>query len=227
MRKPPESDRPRPTAVVFDLGGVLIDWDPRYLYRSLLPDDDAIEEFLQEVSFREWNEALDRGRDWDEATAWLAARHPSRASLIEAYRDRWEESLGAPDAPVVAILDELHAAGVPLHALSNWSDRTFQVARHRFPFLERFEGIVISGQVGLAKPDAAIFEHLLDRFELEPTRTVFIDDQPANVEAAAALGITAIRFTDADALRAALVTLGLLGAENARDASVDGAAQPR
>jgi 2-haloacid dehalogenase len=198
-----------PSAVVFDLGGVLIDWDPRYLYRSILPDDAAVDEFLREVGFGEWNLALDAGGDWDEAVERLAERHPGRRALIEAFRDRWEETLGEADAEVVAIARELRAAGVRTFALSNWSARTFAVARDRFPFLADFEGIVISGDVGTVKPDVAIYRALLERFHLEARQTVFIDDRRVNIEAAERLGIGGIEFSNVRDLRRKLIAAGL------------------
>lgn len=198
-----------PTAVVFDLGGVLIDWDARYLYRSLLPDDGAIEAFLREVRFEEWNEALDAGGDWDEAVERLASRHPERRALIEAFRDRWEETLGRPIEPAVEIVRELVDARVRAFALSNWSDRTYAIARPRFPFLGWFEGVVVSGEVGITKPDPRIYRTLLERYELEPGATVFVDDRRPNVDAAERLGIRGVLFVDAPTLRRDLGALGL------------------
>jgi 2-haloacid dehalogenase len=198
-----------PTAVVFDLGGVLIDWDARYLYRRLLPDDEAVESFLREVRFAEWNETLDAGGDWDEAVDALAARHPERRPLIEAFRDRWEETLGRPIEPVVEILRELVDGGVRTFALSNWSDRTFAIARPRFPFLEWFDGVLVSGEVRVTKPDERIYRALLDRYDLDPRRTAFVDDRRDNVEAGERLGIRGIVFTDPPTLRHALHDLGL------------------
>jgi len=202
------------TAVVFDLGGVLIDWDPRYLYRSLFGDDEAaMETFLATVTTQEWNAKQDAGRPWSEAVAELVAKHPDQHELIVAYHERWSETLGDAIEPTVAVLAELRDAGVPVYALSNWSAETFPIARPRYPFLEWFDGIVISGEVGSAKPDAPIFEALLERHGLEPSSVVFIDDAQANVVAAEALGFRAIRFTSATALRRELVNLGLLADE--------------
>ncbi len=194
---------------MFDLGGVLIDWNARYLYRSLLPDEPAVEAFLSEVGFTDWNTALDAGRDWDDAVAWLAERHPERGDLIRAFRDRWEETLGGPIVPVVDILEELRAAGVRTFALSNWSRRTYDIAAPRFQFLEGFEAVVLSGDVGLTKPDPGIYWELLRIGRLRPEPTVFIDDSPDNVEAARRLGMFGIPFTDAPALRRELSDLGL------------------
>jgi 2-haloacid dehalogenase len=200
-----------PTTVVFDLGGVLIDWNPRYLYRSLFDGDEAaMERFLAEVCSPEWNVRQDAGRAWAEAIDELSARFPEERERIRAYRERWEEMLGGAIEPTVEILAELRSRGVRLLALSNWSTDTFAVARPRYPFLEWFEGLVISGDVGMAKPDPAIFRYLIDRFGLDPATTVYIDDVVTNVTAAAALGLHAIRFQDAASLRPALERLGLL-----------------
>jgi 2-haloacid dehalogenase len=200
----------RRRVVVFDLGGVLIDWDPRHLYRGLFDDADEMERFLAEVATPDWNRQQDAGRSWDEAIEVLAARHPDRRELIEAYRDRWPEMLGGEIPGTVAILGELKAAGVPVYALSNWSAETFPVAVERFPFLALFDAIVISGHVGAAKPDAAIFEHLVREHGIDPAEAVFVDDVPANIEAAARLGFHGLLFRDAPTLRADLEKLGLL-----------------
>jgi len=201
---------PAITAVVFDLGGVLIDWDPRYLYRSLFDDEAEMEHFLATVTTPEWNRAQDAGRPWAEAVEELAQRHPERRELIAAYWERWHETLGDAIGPTVEVLSELHGAGVRLFALTNWSGETFPVARPRFPFLEWFEGIVVSGDERLIKPDPRIFGVLLERYGLEPATTLFIDDHQANVDAAAELGFKAIRFVRADALRVDLRRFGLL-----------------
>ena len=201
-----------PTTVVFDLGGVLVDWDPRYLYRRLFDDPDEMESFLAEVTTLEWNAHQDAGRPWAEAIELLVAEHPERRELIEAFHRRWPEMLAGEIEGTVDVLAELRTAGVRLVALSNWSAEMFPVARARFDFLDWFEGIVISGDVGVNKPDRRIFEHLVERFRLDPAATLFIDDSPANVRAATALGFRTIRFTDATALRLELVRVGLLRA---------------
>jgi 2-haloacid dehalogenase len=200
----------RPTTVIFDLGGVLVDWDPRYMYRQLFDDPDEMESFLAEVTTAEWNGHQDAGRPWAEAVQLLVAEHPQRRELIEAFHRRWPEMLAGEIPGTVDVLADLRAAGVRLVALSNWSAETFPVARERFEFLAWFEGIVISGEVGVNKPDRRIFEHLIEHFGIEPRAALFIDDSSANVEAAKALGFSAIPFTDAGALRRELVRLGLL-----------------
>ncbi len=196
--------------VVFDLGGVLIDWNPRHLYRALIPDEARREHFLAEVCPQSWNERQDAGRSLAEATAERIARFPEHAELIAAYYGRWEEMLGGAIAETVALLEALHRRGVPLYALTNWSAETFPVGRRRFGFLERFRGIVVSGEERVIKPDAAIFRVLCERYALTPQCCLFIDDNPANVEAAAALGFAAHRFTDGDGLRSRLNELSLL-----------------
>ena len=198
------------TTVIFDLGGVLIDWDPRHLYRQLFDDPDEMESFLAEVTTAEWNQHQDAGRPWAEAIEILVAEHPERRELIEAFHRRWPETLGGEIPGTLDVLAELRGAGVRLLALSNWSAETFPVALERFDFLAWFEGILISGEVGMNKPDRRIFEHLAERFGIEPAAAVFVDDSAANIDAATQLGFRTIRFTDATALRRELLHLGLL-----------------
>lgn len=199
------------TAVVFDLGNVVIEWDPRRLYRPLFAgDEEAMERFLAEVATPAWNTELDRGRPFAEAIAELSAAHPDHAELIEAYGQRWPETLGPPIEGTVAIMAELKATGVPLYALSNWSSETFPVARERHAFLAWFEGIVLSGEEGVAKPDPAIFQRLVERYDLHPSTTVFVDDSATNVEAAVALGFVGLVFVGSDALRRELVQRGVV-----------------
>jgi 2-haloacid dehalogenase len=197
-------------AVVFDLGGVLIDWDPRHLYRKLLADEAAVEEFLATVCTPEWNAELDRGRPFAEGVAELVERHPEHAANIAAYHERWPEMVAGDIPGTVEVLAELRAAGVPLYALTNWSGETFAITRGRFEFLEWFDGLLVSGEERVTKPDPAIFRLLLDRFGLDPAATVFVDDAEANVAAARRLGIDAIRFTGPDDLRRELVARRLL-----------------
>lgn len=186
--------------VVFDLGGVLIDWDPRYLYRQLFDDDARMEWFLSEVCSPDWNAEQDGGRTWDEAVAEAQERHPGEAERIAAYRDRWPEMLAGAIEPTVAVLEALHAKDVPLYALTNWSRETFPVAREQYPFLGLFRDIVVSGEVMMKKPDPEIFHLLLSKIGVEPGSVLFIDDSPANVQAAEALGLAAHHFRDAGSL---------------------------
>jgi 2-haloacid dehalogenase len=195
--------------VVFDLGGVLIDWDPRYLYRRLMPEDE-VDAFLDEIGFESWNHAQDAGGSWADAVAAHAALHPHRRELIEAYPARFVDTLGGPIAGTVAVLEELHAAGVRLLALSNWSAETFQVARREYAFLDLFDGIVVSGEEQVAKPDPRIFAILIERHRLDAGRTVFIDDSAANITAARTAGLVTIHFESPGRLREQLVQVGLL-----------------
>jgi 2-haloacid dehalogenase len=196
--------------VIFDLGNVLIAWDPRRLYRQLIHDETQREWFLREVCNSAWNEQQDAGRPWAEATALLRAEFPQHAELIDAYHLRWEETLVGPIEESVALLAELKARGVRLLALTNWSQETFPVARERYPFLQWFEGIVVSGEERLIKPDARIYQCLLDRYAVDPARALYIDDSARNVAAAEALGMQGWWFRDAAGLRDRLAELALL-----------------
>ena len=204
-----------PNAVVFDLGGVLIRWDPRHLYRQLMPEDE-IDAFLDEVGFQAWNHEQDAGAPWGPAVEEHAALFPHRRELLAAYPARFAESLDGPVEGTVAILSELHSAGTRLVALTNWSAELFPHAEAAFDFLGLFEGSVVSGREGVAKPDPAAFDLLLSRYHLDPARTVFVDDSPANVAAAAAAGLRALAFTSPDRLRADLSRLGLLDGAGSR-----------
>jgi 2-haloacid dehalogenase len=197
--------------VVFDLGGVLIDWDPRYLYRKLFNGDtEAMEEFLATVCTQSWNEQQDAGRPFADACAALKLLHPHKADLIDAWFLRYDETLGGPISGTVEIFAELNSRGVPLYALSNWSAETFPAALKRFDFLEWFKGIMLSGEVKLLKPDPRIFKLFLETFSIDPAVSVYIDDRELNVEAATACGMHGIVFTEAATLRAELTRLGLL-----------------
>ncbi len=203
---------PRPSAVVFDLGGVLIDWDPRHLYRTVFPGDEAaMEAFLTTVCTPEWNARQDAGRPWAEAVASLVQDFPAERERIVAFHERWPETLGGSIDETVAILGELRARGVPVYALSNWSAETFPVARARYPFLAWFDGIVVSGEERIAKPDPRLFRVLFDRHGLDPRATVFVDDTDRNLAVAAELGMVVLPFRSAARLRADLERLGLLG----------------
>ncbi len=191
-------------AVIFDLGNVLIPWDPRFLFRKLLPDEAAVERFLAEVCTAPWNYAQDLGREWEEAIAERVARFPGEEALIRAYHDRWGEMLGPAIAENVAVLEVLHADGTPLYALTNWPTDKFGVARARFPFLARFRDIVVSSEVKLAKPDPRIYRLLLERHGLAAADCTFIDDSRANVEAAGALGMRGLHYQPPASLSAAL-----------------------
>jgi 2-haloacid dehalogenase len=200
----------RRRVVVFDLGGVLLQWDPRHLYRKLFADERAMEAFLAEVCTVEWNERQDAGRAFADAVADLMPRHEDKRELIEAFGRRFGEMIPGAIDGTVAILGELERRGTPLYALTNWSSETFPPQRARFPFLASFDGIVVSGDEGVIKPDPRIFGILLDRYRIDAREAVFIDDNPANARAATALGLHGIHFRSPEALRRELVALGLL-----------------
>ncbi len=197
--------------VIFDLGGVLIDWDPRHLYRKLFGGDEAaMEEFLGTVCTPDWNERQDAGRSFADAEAELIAAYPGKAALIRAWNARFDEMIPGAIDGAVAVMQELKARGTPLYALSNWSAETFAGQPRRFPFLAHFDGIVVSGNEGVIKPDPRIFRLLMDRYKVPAEAAVFIDDNPRNAEAASALGIHGIHFRSHAALRRELAALGLL-----------------
>jgi 2-haloacid dehalogenase len=202
---------PSRTVAIFDLGGVLVDWNPRHLYRKLFNGDEAaMEHFLSNICTPQWNLCQDAGRSFAEATELLAREHPEKRALIEAWGMRFDETMRGPIEGSVAILAELRQRRVPLYALTNWSAETFPVGRRRFDFFAWFQGIVVSGEEKLVKPDPRLYRLLLERYRLSAEDAVFIDDSPRNVAAAQALGIHGIQFTDPSALRRALVELGML-----------------
>ena len=195
--------------VVFDIGGVLLDWDPRHLYRRLLDDPAALEEFLGEICTPRWHLAHDLGADTGQSCRELAAAHPEHADLIMAWAHRSEEMVAGQLDDAIAVLADVRAAGLRCLALSNMEPDKFALRRSRYPFFGLLDGCVISGIEGVAKPDREIFEILLTRYDLDPRATVFVDDVAANVAAASALGIVAIRYTAAGQLRADLRALGV------------------
>ena len=203
--------RPGRSIAVFDLGGVLLDWNPRHLYRKLFAGDEAaMEHFLATVCTHEWNRCQDAGRSFAEGGRLLTAEHPDKVELIDAYGARFDEMIAGPIAGVVEILAELRDRGTPLYGLTNWSAETYQPTRKRFAFLSWFRGILVSGEVGVIKPDPRIFELLIERFAINPGNAVYIDDVEANVAAAQSFGIHAIQFTTPARLRRELTRLGLL-----------------
>jgi 2-haloacid dehalogenase len=199
----------RVDTVIFDLGEVLIPWDPRTLYRKLIPDAVEMERFLAEVCSPDWNARQDRGRSLVAGTAELVAAYPQYEPWIRAFYDRWLEMLGGSIRGSEELVRELKAKGFRVLALSNWSGETFPLARPRYPVLEEFEGIVISGPEGLIKPDPDIYRLLCERYRVVPERAVFLDDSLANVEGARAIGMQAIQFHSPLQARAALAALGL------------------
>lgn len=193
------------TTIIFDLGGVLIDWNPRHLYRKIFDDEQQMESFLSEITTSDWNEEQDAGRPVAEATELLVRQHPSYKKEIEAFYGRWPEMLGGPIQGTVDIFKALKQAKQHrIYALTNWSAETFPVAQERYDFLQWFEGILVSGVEKLKKPDPRIYQLILDRYAITAENAVFIDDNLRNVKAADACGIHGIHFESPDQLRQAL-----------------------
>jgi 2-haloacid dehalogenase len=196
--------------VVFDLGNVLIRWDPRLLYRKLMADEARIDWFLANICTAQWNLVQDAGRPFSLAVTELSAQYPEHADLIRVFDTRWHETLGGAIEGSVAILRELDAVGTPLYAITNWNDEKFRETRPQHEFLALFRDIVVSGEERLVKPDPAIFRLLLERQNLRAEECFFIDDSLANIETARAVGMTAHHFVDPDGLRRELRAMQLL-----------------
>ena len=197
-------------AVVFDLGGVLLDWDPRNLYRKLFADEERMEFFLREVCTPQWHDAHDRGVPTAASCAELATRYPEWASLIAAWAERGEEMVAGPIEASVDVLRDLEASGLPRYALTNMEAETYPLRLQRFEFLGWFDGTVVSGLEGIAKPDPEIFLRLLDLFGLTGSRTLMIDDRLENLVVAEQLGMPTIHFHSSHQLRDRLESLWLL-----------------
>jgi 2-haloacid dehalogenase len=196
--------------VVFDIGNVLVHWEPRALYRKIFATEDEVEWFISKVCNSAWNIEQDRGRSFADAVIEATARFPEHAAAIAAYDTRWHETVLGPIDGSVAILEELASRGTPLYAITNFNQDKFRESRDRFPFLRLFRDVVVSGEERLLKPDPAIYRRLLDRNGLAAETCVFIDDSRANVTGAEAVGMRAIHFTSPDALRGQLAGMGLL-----------------
>ena len=196
-------------AVIFDLGAVVIDWDPRILYRKIFDGDEAkVEMFLAQICPSDWNERQDAGRSLAVATEERVAAYPESEREIRAFYGRWIEMGGGPIPGTADILRELAALGVRLFALSNWSAETFPLVRHRFPELDLFEKIVISGEHNCAKPDERFYRLALEEFALPASSLLFIDDSKRNILAAERLGFVTLLFKSAKELRGDLKAMG-------------------
>ena len=199
------------SAVVFDIGAVLVDWNPEYLYAKVIPDPEERRWFLSKVCTPEWNFEMDAGTSVSNEVAALAAEQPEHANLINVWWDRWSEMLGDEIPGTRGIAERIQQTGMPIYALTNWNAQTWELGLGKFPFLaEVFDGIVVSGREGVAKPDPRIFEFLSSRYDLDPETTVFIDDSPRNVAAAIGLGYRAHLFTSAPELETWLRDLDVL-----------------
>lgn len=198
-------------AIIFDFGNVLVEWNPRLLYRRYFQNNEAaMEQFLHEVNFMNWNAQQDKGRPFAEGVAQLASQFPQYSDLIQAYHDNWRESIGESLSGTVEILKRLKKAGYPLYGLSNWSAETFPQAREKYDFFHLFDDIVISGQVGSIKPEPRIFEIVLNRIGRPASECLFIDDALANIQQAGRMGFATIHFLSPGQLERELKYFGLL-----------------
>ncbi|WP_457312238.1 HAD family hydrolase [Sphingomonas sp. UYAg733] len=198
-------------AVVFDVGNVLYDWDPRVLYGRLIKDDRALDAFLRDVATKEWHFQHDAGRPFAETSAELSAQYPQYAEMIALWGPRFNDQVPGMLPGMQALVEELDAASVPLFAITNFSGEFWPPFRDReAATFDRFRDIVVSGDEKLTKPDAAIYVLALKRFGLRPEQAVFVDDREENIVGAQNVGMTGLLFTDSTTLRTDLVGLGLL-----------------
>ena len=200
-------------AIVFDLGGVLIDWNPRHLYQHVFRNHAEMEFFLKMVCNEEWNHQMDEGKPFQEAVQELSERYPLYAPNIQIYWERWEEMLGGANGEMVHLLQGyLNDGRSKVYALTNWSAETLPIAKERFSFLKDFHGMVVSGEEKCAKPSEVIFKILFERFSLKPEKTLFIDDNRRNIETARSLGMEGIHFRKNEQVIAEIARLGAMPA---------------
>ena len=197
--------------IIFDLGGVLIDWNPEYLYKKIFSNEQDMRFFLDNICTKEWNEEQDAGYPLEKATKDLINKHPKYINEIKAYYSRWKEMFGDYDAHSVSILEKLYTEKkYRLLALTNWSAETFYHAKEFYYFLEYFEGIVVSGDEKIKKPDCKIYQILLNRYNVNAKESVFIDDALENIEAADDLGFQTIHFVSASQMETELKNIEVL-----------------
>ena len=198
-------------AIIFDFGNVLVEWDPRLVYRPYFQNNDsAMEQFLHEVNFMDWNAQQDKGRPFAEGVAHLSSRFPRYSGLIQAYQDNWQESIGKALSGTVELLRRLKKSGYPLYGLSNWSAETFPYVRKKFDFFQLFDDIVISGEVGSIKPEPEIFQIALEKIGRPASELLFIDDSLANIRQAKEMGFITVHFLSPGQLENELKNLTLL-----------------
>lgn len=193
--------------IIFDFGGVLLDWNPRYLYKSYFNNDEEMEHFLADICNGEWNIKQDAGRPFAEAVKELQAKSPEYAEAIQMYDDDWEKMLKCELTESIDLLKELKSMGYGIYGLTNWSAEKIGYAFANYSFFSLFDGIVVSGVEKVVKPDRKIYEILLERYSLKPGECVFIDDSQDNVDMAKVLGINAIRFDNIGNVKEHLETL--------------------
>ena len=195
--------------IVFDFGGVLVDWNPRYLYDKYFGDEQQSQWFLDNICLYSWNLQMDGGKPFAEGVAELQAEHPEWAEAIGIYHTRWVEMMGGEVDGTADVLRRLKAKGYGIYGLTNWSAETFPMIRDTYPVFGEFDGIVVSVEEHLLKPTAAIYHCLLERYNLQPEESIFIDDNADNVAAAKAVGMESVRFADAATLVQQLAEFGI------------------
>jgi 2-haloacid dehalogenase len=195
--------------IIFDFGGVLVDWNPRYLYKDHFKEDSEMERFLKNICTDEWNLEQDRGRTLSEGTILLQDKFPEYHSLIQFFYDKWETMLKGDIPETVTLLHNLKAR-YKIYGLTNWSAETISIAYKRFPFFKEFDGIIVSGEEKIVKPDKKIFHLLLNRYHLKAEHTIFIDDNMNNIKAAKEIGLYAIHFKSASELEAKLLSINVI-----------------
>ena len=197
-------------AVIFDFGGVLIDWNPYYLYRKVLPNDNEIAGFLQETGILDWNYTFDQGYPFSLGIAELSRRFPQRAELIRMFDERWLETLGTTFDATIELVKAVKAHGIPVYGLTNWSSEKFEQVRPQFEFMDLFKDIVVSGNVKIAKPDTRIYTLLLERNGLSAADCLYIDDSKENIRAARQVGLQSIEYQSSQKLREEMTKHGVL-----------------
>ena len=197
--------------IVFDLGGVLIDWNPAYVYRQVFSTEEEMNWFLQNITTNDWNENQDAGKPLAEATEELITQFPEQEKNIRVFYDRWEEMLGGPINETVELFRELrNNADNKIYALTNWSAETFPIALKKYDFLHWFDGRLVSGEEKTRKPFMDIYEKLIERFSINPNTTIYIDDNKRNLYPAQKLGMHIIHFNSPQQLRNELQELQVL-----------------
>lgn len=197
--------------IIFDLGGVLIDWNPKHLYRKIFNDEREMDRFLNNICTSDWNEEQDAGRTLQEATETLVKEHPEHEKNIRAYYDRWKEMLGGPIEGTVEVFKKLKASNkFKIYALTNWSSETFPIAQQQYELLGWFDGVVVSGTERNRKPFPKFYQVLLDRYHVKPEEALFIDDNERNIKAARELGIDSILFKNPAQLVEDLAARGII-----------------
>lgn len=198
-------------AIVFDYGNVLLEWNPRFVYRRFFPNDEAaMEKFLHEVNFMDWNSQLDKGKPFTDGVAELSEQFPHYSELIQAYRDNWRDSIGSHMEGTVEIIRKLKRAGYSVYGLSNWSAETFPLMREQYDFFNLFDDMVISGEVGHVKPQPEIFHILLEKIGKPAQECLFIDDALANIQQAQKIGFATVHFESPEQLAKVLQEMKLL-----------------